>query len=224
MSQYCPKRALLILAAIASCGIGGEAAAAKPAHSEQEKALVRKMYSTMELMRHELGNHEAELQTCRQKLINMEDALEEMRRQIDDSQDRTQQKIRGTSSAFDTKITSQESALKGLATDLQKLQTHANLSSSTMEAYEKQISDLESVIEMQNKNLDDLKSAMKLMMGALGDNEGNFEGCCMYQVKPGDSLGLIAQRYNATIRDIKELNGLKNDIIMIGQKLRIPAR
>ena len=43
-----------------------------------------------------------------------------------------------------------------------------------------------------------------------------------YTVKKGDSLSVIAERYNTKVAIIKAHNGLKNDNIRIGQKLVIP--
>lgn len=43
-----------------------------------------------------------------------------------------------------------------------------------------------------------------------------------YTVRAGDSLWLIAQRYNTTVNAIKNLNGLTSDLINIGQILKIP--
>lgn len=199
-----------------------EAASRVNSYSEQEKSLVRKMYNSIEMMRHEIGNHEAELRTYNQKLENMEDAIEEMRRQLDKSLESYQQKIRGTNDNLDTKISSQGSALKGLASDFEKLQSHANTSSSALSHYQKQISDLERVIETQNKNLDDLKSAMKSLAGVIGDQEDSSDNYRLYHVKTGDSLGIIAQKNSTTIREIKSLNKLNNDTIFVGQKIKIP--
>lgn len=42
-----------------------------------------------------------------------------------------------------------------------------------------------------------------------------------YTVQAGDTLWLLAQRYNTTVEEIKRLNGLTNDIIYIGQVLLI---
>ena len=43
-----------------------------------------------------------------------------------------------------------------------------------------------------------------------------------YVVRSGDTLWLLAQRYNTTVDAIKRLNGLSSDALNIGQVLRIP--
>lgn len=43
-----------------------------------------------------------------------------------------------------------------------------------------------------------------------------------YTVQSGDTLSLIAQAFNTTVAKIKEMNGLKNDNLRIGQKLNLP--
>jgi len=44
-----------------------------------------------------------------------------------------------------------------------------------------------------------------------------------YTVKAGDSLSRIARRNNTTVSALLKLNGLKNDNLQVGQKLRVPA-
>jgi LysM repeat protein len=44
-----------------------------------------------------------------------------------------------------------------------------------------------------------------------------------YVVKNGDTLGAIAYGNGINIRQLKELNGLKTDVLKVGQKLKIPA-
>lgn len=44
-----------------------------------------------------------------------------------------------------------------------------------------------------------------------------------YVVKSGDTLGAIAINNGLSVRQLKELNGLKKDTIRIGQKLKVPA-
>lgn len=44
----------------------------------------------------------------------------------------------------------------------------------------------------------------------------------LYEVKPGDTLGNIAQEFHVTIELIKKANGLKSDVIRAKQPLKIP--
>ena len=44
-----------------------------------------------------------------------------------------------------------------------------------------------------------------------------------YQVRPGDSLGALAKKYNTTIEQIQAANGLRHTVIVAGQHLLIPT-
>jgi LysM repeat protein len=45
-----------------------------------------------------------------------------------------------------------------------------------------------------------------------------------YTVKSGDTLGKISQQYKMTLQKLKELNGLKSDMIYVGQKLKVTGK
>ncbi len=49
------------------------------------------------------------------------------------------------------------------------------------------------------------------------------EDTITYIVQPGDTLWAISRRYGTTVDAIRQLNGLKSDVIQVGQTLRIPA-
>ncbi|WP_404332845.1 LysM peptidoglycan-binding domain-containing protein [Mesobacillus maritimus] len=44
----------------------------------------------------------------------------------------------------------------------------------------------------------------------------------IYTVQPGDSLSVIAKRFNVSVTSIMELNGLSTSTIFVGQNLRLP--
>lgn len=46
----------------------------------------------------------------------------------------------------------------------------------------------------------------------------------VYTVKKGDAVEKIARRYGTSVTSIKNANGMKSDLIRIGQKLRIPRK
>lgn len=45
-----------------------------------------------------------------------------------------------------------------------------------------------------------------------------------YVVKSGDTLGGIAKAHGTSAAQIRELNGMKNDIVRLGAKLKVPAK
>lgn len=45
----------------------------------------------------------------------------------------------------------------------------------------------------------------------------------VYRVRSGDVLGSIAQRHGVSIRELRQWNGLRGDMIRAGQKLYIHA-
>lgn len=54
-----------------------------------------------------------------------------------------------------------------------------------------------------------------------GTNPSNM---FIYTIKKGDSLYNIAKKYNTTVKDIIDLNNLKNTNLSIGQQIRIPEK
>lgn len=49
----------------------------------------------------------------------------------------------------------------------------------------------------------------------------NNEG--IYMVNPGDTLFNISQRFDVSLKELKQANGLKKDMVLIGQQLIIPG-
>ena len=45
-----------------------------------------------------------------------------------------------------------------------------------------------------------------------------------YTVKGGDNLTKIAHKFGTTVKELKALNGLKNNNITVGKKLKVPAK
>ena len=70
----------------------------------------------------------------------------------------------------------------------------------------------------QIKSLNNLKSNKIIIGKKLLVSKGKFVKK-YYKVKKGDCLSKISHRYNVPVKKIKSLNNLKNDRIVIGQKL-----
>jgi len=57
---------------------------------------------------------------------------------------------------------------------------------------------------------------------ALLFSSATTEGDLAYDVKPGDTLGKIAEHYHTTVELLKKANGLSGDVIRPGRTLKIP--
>lgn len=197
---------------ITSCSLN---AATRYSNQDQERTLIKKLYDNVEMMRHEMKNNESEILMFGEKIANMEDTIEDLRNILDKLQASYQEQIKSNKDAIDSKVSN-------FVGDIKQLQSHANNSSTVIDSYQGQIAHLQKIIDSRNKDLDNLKTAVKSIMNAIGSTEEVSENYEIYKVQPGDSLGVIAQKQNKTIREIKDLNGLKNDVIIVGQKLKIP--
>ena len=52
--------------------------------------------------------------------------------------------------------------------------------------------------------------------------QGKSDGAKTHVIKRGDTLSEIAVRYRVSFKKLKDLNGLRNDTIQLGQTLKIP--
>lgn len=79
---------------------------------------------------------------------------------------------------------------------------------------------------LNNLISDILQVGQQLVIPILEENGDDMvpevDGYQEYIVQPGDSLSRIATLFNTSIDDIKSLNGLTSNIILVGQVLKIP--
>ncbi|MBI5346294.1 MAG: LysM peptidoglycan-binding domain-containing protein [Chlamydiae bacterium] len=60
-----------------------------------------------------------------------------------------------------------------------------------------------------------LKGTLEMIASSIKDPS-------VYKVKQGDSLEKIAKANNVTVDALKKYNRLENDLIVVGQELKIP--
>ena len=195
-----------------------------PSEGIVDQSGIKKIQDRISEVRHEVRNHEAQLSALEGRIRNQEETLILLQRELDTSS--KEKKGNGEKAA------SYETSLKGLGADLRQLQTHANQASSALELYQKRIAELENKLEKQSRHIDSLKEAMRSLMQVVkgegakvsleNETESTETGAGYYKVQSGDSLGAIAQKFHTTIRELKEINALKNNNIFVGQKLKVP--
>lgn len=233
------KRALLPLVLFTlSCSASIlEAAPAGQYYQDPNAGLLRQMRDTIEDLRHEVNNHEAEIREYDEKLKNFDTIIESVRDQLSDSNKVYREQLKGSTASLESRIISLETTTKGLVTDLRQFKTHSNETSTVLAHYKQKLIDLEKNIEQQNQNIGHLQAAMGALMEALqgkpqssakpameGVNSISSSTDRSYKVKSGDSLEKIARNYQVSIQSLKEANGLTADKIVVGKTLIIPEK
>lgn len=152
---------------------------------------------TVESLRHQVANHEAEIRVFEEKFKSQEEIIDSISAQFKDS----------VKSVKASSVTSSQDMAQQLAD------------------YKKRIATLEKSLEIQTKNLDNMQKALTSLIDAIQGKEPSatsVSGTKIYRVKSGDSLEKIAKQNHTTIKKLKELNNLTGDQIIIGQKIELP--
>jgi len=194
-----------------------------------DDSATREMRDSIESLRHELGNHEAEIRMAEERVDNQEATISSLRQQVLDSNQANKDLLKGSSVNLDNRLANMETSNKGFVADLRQLKTHANDTTEALNQYKQRIAELEKVINQQSQNIESLQAALRSLSDVLLAKEGSSSATAgssdsgkNYKVKSGDSLDKIAKNNGTSIKAIKELNNLSNDKIVIGQTLQLP--
>ena len=90
--------------------------------------------------------------------------------------------------------------------------------------YNARISDIVSINKLSDKSYIRPNQVLKIPTKAYDEYRKSTQSRSKkiyYTVKRGDSLSEIAEKYRTSVKNIKKWNGLRNDRILVGQKLKI---
>ncbi|WP_353717741.1 LysM peptidoglycan-binding domain-containing protein [Dyadobacter sp. 676] len=88
---------------------------------------------------------------------------------------------------------------------------------------------IKELLDLNNlSDSDRLKSGQKLRVrkgeGGEATSDNQSSGVQTHTVAPGETLFRIAQNYHTNVEDIKKLNNMSGNSVMVGQKLKIPQQ
>ena len=87
--------------------------------------------------------------------------------------------------------------------------------------YGASINEIVAVNKISNPNAIKPRSILKIPMEGYNEYISSTDNKVIHTVRIGDTLSEIAMKYSTSEKKIKQLNGLRNDIIRTGQKLQI---
>ena len=171
-------------------------------------------------IRHEVNNHSSELRMMAERLNTQEELIQALREDVRRMTQESQELVKSGSNANQMRLADLEN----------NAQTLIELLTSCREGLNKcqgRLDSLEASLSQQCKNHQTLEKTLALLIEAVETDpsshlSGGDSASALYRVTAGDSLDKIARKLKTTVRALKELNSLDNDLIMVGQKLKIP--
>lgn len=173
--------------------------------------IIAELRSEIADLRQEISHHNVEFQILDEKL----------EKAYSSKANDTSHKI-SELSKIEKKISDLERLLEKTKEDLRELAAHANQSSSSFNQYREKLFACERQIAHQSEVLSEVTKLKGTLTSLSKAMQAPVTAAKSYKVKSGDSLEKIARHTNCSIDQLKKLNGLNNDTIMVGQELKIP--
>jgi len=192
----------------------------------QMELTIHEMQTNMDDLRHDFNCYQTELNILDGKIKHHETALSFLKQEQVEQQEVKLSNLSEQLTLFEKKLHGLEKSSTNEITNIKKLASHSSEVTSALTQYKERIIELEKEILSQNHRLEELskiKGTLELVARNLKNERPSYSKLKNYNVKAGDSLEKISKKYDSSVQELKEINGLNDDMIVIGQELKIPV-
>ncbi|MCH1429176.1 MAG: LysM peptidoglycan-binding domain-containing protein [Chlamydiales bacterium] len=186
----------------------------QPYIPKEDYVTMEQIYARVEDNQYELSHNQAELDTITQRIQDQQTSMYQLNQKLDllfneysDLSDTQQVTLR-------ERIAELEKANRQLLKDLDRVKTHANTVTQSVNELYHQVSQTNSL----KSSVDDLYHVVMKIKG----KPTYFKPFSYYTVKSGDSLESIALRNQVDTEELKLFNNLSKSAVFVGQQIRIP--
>lgn len=186
----------------------------------QWELTIHEVQTNLDDLRHDTNCFQTEMQILEGRIKYFENALTALKQQELEKHQAKIDQITHQLHSLEKKWSSSEKVHEGGKEELELLSSHANETTTALAQFKDRIEELEREILSQNRRLE----ALSKVKGNLETLAKSFksDGFKIYKVRPGDSLEKIAKVHKTSVDRIKKLNDLDQDLIVVGQELKIP--
>lgn len=177
--------------------------------------------TSLDDLKHDINCFQTELQILDGRIKYYENALAALKQQDLEKQQAKIELIAHGLQLLERKWSSLEHIQQAEKKDLLELSSHANETTVALVQFKNRIQELEQDILTQNRRFEDLAK----VKGTIDTLAKTLKGssCKIHKVRSGETLEKIAGIYRTKVEQIKKLNDLSTDLIVIGQELKIPT-
>ncbi len=163
-------------------------------------------------------NLEQQLEQLHRLVDNQQCIIETLRQKQRESQEQVKQSLGSHTKTWEEHISDLQ---KQTGEERHRLEAFAKETEKALSNYKKKIEGLEKKCANEEKKNRHLEESLQVLLRSLDESEEGTN-LLVHVVVSGDTLDKIAHNYHTSVRAIKEANGLSNDKIIVGKKLRIP--
>lgn len=186
----------------------------------QLELTLHEVQTNLDDLRHDINCFHTEMQILDGRIKYFENTLASLKQNDLEKQQAKIDQLSQQVQTLEKKWVSLDKNQQGDGKDLRELASHANETTAALAQFKDRIGELEQEIGSQNRRFDEL-SKLKGHIENLA--KGLSADFIIYRVKPGDSLEKIARSHKTAVEKIKKLNHLEQDLIVVGQELKIPS-
>lgn len=184
----------------------------------QLELTLHEVQTNLDDLRHDINCFQTEMQILDGRIKSYENTVAALKHHdLEKQQNKIDQLIQQLQN-LEKKSLSLDKIQQTDTAELKNLSLHANETTAALTQFKDRIQELENEIFSQNKRVEELAK----LKGRIENLAKKTETYKVYKVQPGDSLKKIALANHTTVDQIKKINGLKQDLIVVGQELNIP--
>lgn len=209
------KKAYLLLPLLFLAGCGSMSSSRGDKH--QMELSLHKVRTEVEDIKHELNTYEIEHHVIEGKLIDQEQIIATLRQQVAELKSGRLDSFVQELQNLEKKLLQVTKKQDKIVADIRQLSSHANDTTTALSQYKDKIAQFEKSIHGQNAQLQEI-SKIKEGISKLAEAEQKKT----YTVKAGDNLEKIARDHSTTVDELKRLNKMTTDLIVIDQLINLP--
>jgi len=183
----------------------------------QMELSLHKVRTEVEDIKHDLNTYEIEHHVLEGKLIDQEQTISALKQQVAELKSGKLESFLQELQTLEKKLHQVSKKQGKIVSDIRQLSSHANDTTTALSQYKDKIAQFEKSIASQTHQI---KELTKLSEGIA--KLAQLESQKVYSVKSGDSLEKIARKHGTTVEELKKLNQMTTDLIVIDQLLNLP--
>ncbi len=187
----------------------------------QLELTLHEVQTSLDDLRHDVNSFRSELLIVDGRMKHHEDALVALKNyELEKAKTKIEQ-LASDIQALEKKWTTAEKNRVADSSELKQLATHAKETSMALTQFKDRIGELEQDLIAGQRRFEEISK----LKGNIDSLAKSLRGVDLktYKVRSGDSLEKIAKLNKVSVDKLKKQNGIEQDLIVVGQELKIPS-